>query len=145
MSVTIEHGSWDALRDSCTQIRFRVFVEEQQVPVEEELDERDAECLHFLLRVDGVPAGTARLLPDGHIGRVALLAPYRGTGLGRTLMQAVIDEARRRGHTTLALAAQTHAIDFYARLGFVVHGPEFLDAGIPHRDMTLSLPRQGAR
>ncbi|WP_106478626.1 GNAT family N-acetyltransferase [Phytohalomonas tamaricis] len=138
MSVAIESGDWATLGEDCTAIRYSVFIEEQQVPVEEELDARDGDCLHFLLRVDGEPVGTARLLPDGHIGRVAILAAYRGKGLGRELMQTIIEKARDRGHDSVALAAQTHALDFYARLGFIAHGPEFLDAGIPHRDMTLN-------
>ena len=131
-------------------IRFRVFVEEQQVPIEEEVDafddrpggERD-DVVQVLVRLDGAPAATARLLlaqeGDGypHIGRVAVLAEHRGTGLGRVVMEALHDEARRRGERGITLSAQLHALPFYERLGYVAHGPVYLDAGIEHREMDL--------
>ena len=130
-------------------IRFSVFVEEQQVPIEEEVDafddrpgERD-DVVQVLVRLDGSPAATARLLlaheGDGypHIGRVAVLAEHRGTGLGRVVMEALHAEARRRGERGITLSAQLHALPFYERLGYVAHGPVYLDAGIEHREMDL--------
>ena len=83
--------------------------------------------------------GTARLLPDGHIGRVAVLDSARGAGIGYQLMEAAIQAAREAGHTHVALSAQLHALAFYQRLGFVAHGGTFMDAGIPHREMLLTL------
>ncbi|MDW5376975.1 GNAT family N-acetyltransferase [Halomonas sp. HP20-15] len=140
-SLSIEQGDWRRLGEQAGEIRRRVFIDEQAVPQEEEWDGRDDECLHFLVRLDGDPVGTARLLPDGHIGRVAVLAAGRGRGIGLALMQAAIEAARERGHAHAELAAQTHALAFYRRLGFEAYGAEFMDAGIPHRNMRLDLTR----
>ncbi|MGE3960953.1 MAG: GNAT family N-acetyltransferase [Dehalococcoidia bacterium] len=129
-------------------IRLRVFVEEQHVPIEEEVDAFDErpgardDVVQVLVRVDGQPAATARLLlghHEGypHVGRVAVLAEHRGTGLGRVVMEALHQEARRRGERGITLSAQLHAIPFYERLGYVARGPVYLDAGIEHRDMDL--------
>ncbi len=135
----ITAGSWEALGVAASEIRRRVFIDEQRVPQDEEWDGLDPECQHFLAMLDGQPVGTARLLPDGHIGRVAVLFEARGAGMGERLMQAAIEAARQANHAQVALSAQVHALAFYERLGFVAHGDEFLDAGIPHREMTLSL------
>ncbi|MBA2780127.1 GNAT family N-acetyltransferase [Billgrantia kenyensis] len=135
----IREGSWAELGAQSGEIRRVVFIEEQRVPLEEEWDGRDEPCRHFLALSRGKPLGTARLLPDGHIGRVAVLQEARGLGIGKALMQAAIAAAQRQGHPHVELAAQTHALDFYQRLGFSAFGPEFLDAGIPHRNMRLSL------
>ncbi len=137
-SVAIQEGDWDSLGDIASDIRRVVFIDEQQVPQEEEWDGRDPACRHFLATLDGKPVGTARLLPDGHIGRVAVLADVRGAGVGGLLMNAAVAAAQRLGHRQVALSAQLHALAFYERLGFVAHGDEFMDAGIPHREMTLS-------
>lgn len=138
-SLRIEQGDWRRLGEQASEIRRRVFIEEQAVPQAEEWDGRDDECLHFLAWLDGRPVGTARLLPDGHIGRVAVLAAGRGRGIGLALMRAAIEAARERGHAHAELAAQTHALAFYRRLGFEAYGGEFLDAGIAHRNMRLDL------
>jgi len=87
--------------------------------------------------VDGEPAGTARLLPDGHIGRVAIRRQWRGKGLGDHLMRRIMAHAREQGMGILALSAQTHALDFYTRLGFRVCSNEYMEAGIPHHAMIL--------
>lgn len=135
----IELGEWDTLRAAASEIREQVFVREQHVPMEMELDQWDAVSLHALARrADGSVVGTARLLPDGHIGRMAVLAEARGHGAGSQLLLALLQAARVRGHTSVLLNAQTHAVPFYARFGFVVEGVEFDDAGIPHRVMRLS-------
>ncbi|MFP4136882.1 MAG: GNAT family N-acetyltransferase [Halomonas sp.] len=138
-TLEIREGSWAALGSEATEIRRVVFIEEQGVSREEEWDGRDGDCHHFLALLEGRPVGTARLLPDAHIGRVAVLAEARGHGIGAALMRAAIEAARRHGHPAVALASQTQALPFYSRLGFEAHGPEFLDAGIPHRNMRLSL------
>ena len=122
--------------NACYDIRKAVFVAEQAVPLELELDEYDDIAVHFLLRdAHQTPLATARLL-DKHgrakIGRVAVVKDARGQGLGLTLMQFVMDEAKRRGFTEAVLDSQTYAIPFYERLGFVAEGEEFDDAGIPH-------------
>lgn len=135
----ISTGDWEMLSAAASEIRRRVFIDEQNVPQEEEWDGLDPECQHFLALLDGQPVGTARLLPDAHIGRVAVLKDARGTGIGVLLMQTAIEAARHAGHPQVALSAQVHALAFYERLGFVAHGEVFLDAGIPHREMALSL------
>lgn len=137
--VTLQQGSWDELGAIAGEIRRLVFIEEQAVPVEEEWDGLDPDCLHILAWHGSKALGTARLLPDGHIGRVAVLAEARGLGIGVALMQATIEAARSHGHAHVELAAQTHALPFYERLGFVAFGDEFIDAGIPHRNMRLPL------
>ncbi|HSP32434.1 MAG TPA: GNAT family N-acetyltransferase [Halomonas sp.] len=140
MSIArISIGDWETLGTAASDIRRRVFIDEQNVPQEEEWDGLDSECQHFIAMLDDQPVGTARLLPDAHIGRVAVLKGARGTGIGVLLMRAAIEAARHAGHSQVALSSQVHALAFYERLGFVAHGDEFLDAGIPHREMTLSL------
>jgi predicted GNAT family N-acyltransferase len=132
---------WETACDDLRSIRHTVFVEEQGVPVEEERDEHDADSAHFLARdASGHPIGTARLLDSGRIGRVAVVQEWRGRGLGRSLMEAVIAEARRCGMTRPHLHAQVQTIPFYESLGFVVCGEEFEEAGILHREMELSSP-----
>lgn len=129
-------GSWDALGAEAGRIRLEVFVEEQRVPLEEELDARDAQCLHAIAYdADGQAMGTGRLLPDGHIGRMAVRKAWRGQGVGSHLLSALMEAARRRGDPEVVLDAQLHARAFYARHGFVEEGGTFMDAGIPHRVM----------
>jgi predicted GNAT family N-acyltransferase len=131
-------------------IRRRVFIEEQSVPEEEEIDQHDADpasvtsAVHVLVYRDGTAIGTGRLLlphdrEGAHIGRVAVLREHRTTGVGRAVMQALHGLAMERGLTGLTLAAQLHAIGFYERLGYVAHGDVFLDAGIEHRWMDVRL------
>lgn len=129
-------GSWAVCAEDATMVRHEVFVVEQKVPLEEEMDERDAVCIHAVVYApDGLPAGTGRLLPDGHIGRMAVRKPHRGKGLGSLLLTGLVDEARRCGHLQVELAAQVHAMGFYAAHGFIAEGPVFLDAGIDHINM----------
>lgn len=133
--VEIRVAPWcstNALRD----IRHQVFIDEQQVPPELEWDAEDAHATHFLLIVEQHPVGTARLLADGHIGRVALLPAARGKGLGQQLMRAVIAHAQQQGMTRLMLSAQTHALGFYRQLGFVTCSDVYPEAGIPHQNMS---------
>ena len=127
---------------TCLNIRRVVFTEEQGVSVEDDVDGRDDEALHLLAVKNGVPVGTARMLlsgTTGKIGRVAVLKSERGTGLGKALIEAACDLLKKRGLETAKLGAQTHAIGFYEALGFVARGPEFDDAGIPHREMVRDL------
>lgn len=114
-------------------IRRTVFIDEQGVPEALEWDEHDAAALHQLaLAGDGAPIGCARLLPDGHIGRMAVLPAWRKQGVGQALLAAAMGAAQARGHATLRLSAQTQAAGFYARAGFVAVGDEYEEAGIPH-------------
>ncbi|MEO0918827.1 MAG: GNAT family N-acetyltransferase [Pseudomonadota bacterium] len=124
------------------EIRRIVFIEGQNVPEEEERDGKDADAIHLIALEDGKPVGTARLLikgATGKIGRVAVLAEMRGKGLGKAIMDVALEELRKEGIAKAKLSAQTHALEFYEALGFVAEGPEFLDAGILHRDMTRAL------
>ncbi|GAA4905843.1 GNAT family N-acetyltransferase [Streptomonospora salina] len=123
-------------------IRGAVFVAEQQVPVAEEWDSRDLGADHLLARIDGVPAGTGRLVVEGGrgvLGRLAVLPEARGTGTGAALVGAVEERARKLGSVEMELHAQTRALGLYERLGYTARGEEFLDAGIRHRDMRRRL------
>jgi ElaA protein len=127
---------------TCWALRRSVFIEEQAVPEELEVDGLDGEALHVLATLDDRPVGTARVLlkgDTGKIGRVCVLRDERGQGIGAALIRAAVEELRRRGLRTARLGSQTHAIPFYEGLGFLAEGPIYDDAGIPHRDMTLAL------
>jgi ElaA protein len=127
---------------TCRTLRRIVFIEEQGVSEADEVDDKDDTAIHLLATENGTPVGSARLLiagDTGKIGRVCVLKSHRGTGLGAALVRAAISELRGHGLTTAKLGAQTHAIGFYQRLGFTATGSEYMDAGIPHRDMVLSL------
>lgn len=139
-AFTVRDADWDRDRAALAQVRRVVFLEEQGVPPALEWDEWDVRSRHFLaLDATGQPIGTARLLPDGHIGRMAVLRPWRRRGVGSALLCHVLNAARSAGFTQVELAAQTHALGFYQRLGFVAYGPDFMDAGIPHCNMRLAL------
>jgi predicted GNAT family N-acyltransferase len=134
--ITMRFGDWDTLRNDAQSIRFEVFVHEQNVPAEIELDEMDPLSLHAVAYDGaGVPVGTGRLLPDGHIGRMAVRKLARGTGIGGALLQALMEKARARGDVRVVLSAQTHAAPFYAAHGFALKGEEFFEAGIAHVEM----------
>ena len=138
--LRIELGDWETMRPWAAPIRFAVFVDEQKVPADLEVDDWDPQCVHAVAFDEHDSAiGTGRLLPDGHIGRMAVTAIARGNGVGSTLLQHLMDEARRRGHSVAVLSAQKHAIPFYQRHGFEVMGAEYLDCGIPHVDMRRAL------
>ncbi|WP_189187738.1 GNAT family N-acetyltransferase [Streptomyces albiflavescens] len=140
-------------REACFAVRKEVFVGEQGVPEDIEYDAYDAGALHVLaVREDGVPLGTGRLLYGeaaaaktdgdptvGSLGRLAVTREARGLGVGAALVRAIEDAARARGLAAVDLHAQTHALGFYERLGYVAYGEEFPDAGIPHRAMQRSL------
>jgi len=141
VDVHVTEVPWATHGDRLRRVRELVFIEEQSVPRDEEWDGLDERAIHFLaLNAAGQPLGCARLLPTGQIGRMAVLKPARGTGLGLRLLEAAIDTAGRQGHRRVFLHAQTHAIGFYRKAGFLPHGAEFMEAGIPHVEMTLELP-----
>ncbi|MBW5250641.1 GNAT family N-acetyltransferase [Streptomyces sp. P01-B04] len=134
---------------ACFRIRKDVFVGEQNVPEEIEYDAYDADAVHVIaVAADGAALGTGRLLHGpavaaktggdpavGSLGRLAVTKEARGLGVGAALVRAIEDAAREIGLTAVDLHAQTHALGFYERLGYVAYGPEFPDAGIPHRAM----------
>lgn len=140
MTPIIRSVDWNRHRDELLAIRFAVFVDEQGVPVELEHDDQDAHARHLLASTpEGVPIATARLLPDGHIGRMAVLRAWRGRGIGTAVLRALLRHAEAQGHTSVFLHAQCTAEAFYTRLGFVAEGAVFKDAGIDHRTMRLPL------
>ena len=132
----VEVRGWDEAEACVMPVRTEVFVVEQGVPAEIERDAFDAVCRHAIARdAGGRVVATGRLLPDGHIGRIAVLRTARGAGVGGAVLQALIAEAARRGLPEVALNAQTHALAFYLRHGFEAVGEVFMEAGIPHRAM----------
>ncbi len=140
-AYSVRITSWETAREEACRIRFAVFVEEQRVPPEIELDEWD-ETSHHAIAVEatGQAIATGRLLPDGHIGRMAVVRPWRGRGVGAAMLEALVSHARERGLTRLVLNAQTQARGFYARFGFAQVGEEFMEAGIPHIVMERRFP-----
>jgi predicted GNAT family N-acyltransferase len=141
-SFSVRLCAWDEARRDARRIRELVFVHEQGVPLELEWDEQDPCCDHVLAyAADGLAVGTGRLLPDGHIGRMAVLQQCRGKGVGALLLQALVEQARSSGHATVRLNAQTQAAGFYRHFDFEVYGPEFIEAGIAHVAMRRDLKR----
>ena len=128
---------------TCRALRRTVFIEEQSVPEADEIDDLDDVAIHLLATDQGTPIGSARLLTSGDtgkIGRVCVLVPHRGRGIGADLIRAAVAQfAAMPQITRVKLGAQTHALDFYTRLGFTAYGPVYMDAGIEHRDMILTL------
>jgi predicted GNAT family N-acyltransferase len=146
LPFTIRVLDWDDAAPLARPVREEVFVLEQRVPLELEWDDDDPRCRHAVAAdTAGAAIGTARLLPGGRIGRMAVRKPWRRRGVGAALMRALLDEARRAGMTTITLHAQTHAAAFYRRFGFSVRGGQFLEAGIAHVEMTLELPAAAPR
>lgn len=130
--------TWRDAHAALAGVRRAVFIDEQRVPEALEWDGHDADAVHVLASsADGTPIGTGRLLPDGRIGRMAVLAPWRARGVGNAILIELLAAARERGCVELKLHAQTHALAFYARHGFAAVGGEFLEAGIPHREMVM--------
>ncbi len=124
------------------RVRTLVFVEEQKVPSEEEIDQYEEESIHFLLVDNGesVGAGRFRVLDQkGKIERICVLSSLRGKGAGRVMMRAIESYAQSQMIPTLKLNAQTQAIPFYEKLGYAIVSEEFLDAGIPHKTMEKSI------
>jgi glucose-6-phosphate 1-epimerase len=138
-SVPVEVCSWAEGERVLSQLRRTVFIEEQQVPEEQEWDGEDVHALHFLATVENKPVGCARLLPDGHIGRMAVLKEWRGHGAGRRLMKVILMEAEKLKLGHLFLNAQSRAVGFYTKFGFNQVGAEFSDAHIPHVRMERTL------
>lgn len=131
--------SWERARQLASPIRFQVFVREQRVPAEIELDDMDAPSLHAIAFENEKAIGTGRLLPNGHIGRMAILKEWRRRGIGAAILKALIDAAERRGDREIALSAQLHAVEFYRTHGFEPVGDVYEEAGIPHQAMVRAL------
>lgn len=139
-AFTLFETTWTSDAERLSMVRRAVFIEEQGVPASLEWDVDDVGSVHWLAcAMDGTPIGCARLLPDGHLGRMAVLPAWRGHGVGRALLDAAIRAAQNRGLRQLVLSAQTHAAAFYERAGFKAMGAVYEEAGIPHVAMTRAL------
>ena len=134
---TIRAGRWDELQNDAKLIREQVFIQEQQIAVEDEWDAEDAVSVHFVVYDQDQPIATARLLQNNSVGRVAVLKSHRGVGIGKLLMQQIIQQAKHEQRKFLKLSSQVYAMQFYTGLGFKVEGEQYLDCGIPHIDMRL--------
>ncbi len=142
--IDVRVGGWTELGRDAQAIRTAVFVDEQRVPAAMEWDEADATCVHALARNRlGLALATGRLLEHApgvaRIGRMAVVRTLRGSGVGRAVLDALVEAARERGCREVVLHAQTSAAGFYSRAGFVARGPEFEEAGIAHIEMTRML------
>ena len=142
----LRFADWDSEHGVLSQIRFAVFVREQGVPPELELDAMDADptqILHVVAaNAQGEAVGTARMAleqPIPRIGRMAVLKAWRGKGIGQEMLEFLCAEAKRRGYQVVRLNAQTHATPFYYKQGFLSFGAEFVEAGIPHLEMRRGL------
>lgn len=141
MSIIVKEVEYRHRQEEIQQIRTEVFVIEQSVPEELEYDDRDELC-HHVLALDGdnpVATGRIDLDHDGKIGRVAVLADQRGSGVGEQVMHALYRIARRAGLAQVRLNAQHSALPFYQALGYQSYGETFMEAGIPHQAMRLPI------
>jgi predicted GNAT family N-acyltransferase len=139
MTLQIRMGTWAEMQHDAKPIRTQVFIQEQQIAEADEWDAQDAVSQHFVVYDSEQAIATARLLPNHSVGRVAVVASQRGQGIGQLLMLEIIQQAQKQQRPLLQLSSQVHAIAFYQNLGFHVCGQEYLDCGIPHIDMQLSL------
>jgi predicted GNAT family N-acyltransferase len=140
---TLEIADWanPADRDACRAVRDQVFVAEQNVPPEEEVDEFDAAARHVLARDgSGAPIATGRLTATAMIGRMAVLKEWRGRQVGAAILATLLDTARSHGYPTVELHAQSSALAFYEKFGFARYGDEFEECGIKHWHMRMELP-----
>ncbi len=136
MGINVKLGDWREQQSQAYAIRKDVFVLEQKVPDELEWDDMDQHSIHAIAYDDnGVAVGTGRLLPDGRIGRMAVLASARGLGVGAHLLETLMQAARQRGDRRLVLSAQVQAEGFYGKFGFTRCGDIYTEADIPHIEM----------
>ncbi len=143
---TLRTASWETDREALSAVRVPVFVEEQAVPADQEWDAADETAFHLLAEDrEGHPIGTARLLPNGQIGRMAVVRPWRHRGIGGTLLSRLLEYAAEQTYPPLFLNAQIQAMPFYARHGFQALGETFMEAGIPHQQMLLAVDPWGPK
>jgi len=142
VSPTVRPARDASEREEALALRHAVFCVEQDVPLDEELDGRDAEALQLVALESGAVLGTCRLLLEGEravLGRMAVAAPARGRGIGAALLEAADAAARAAGARHVVLAAQLAARGLYERYGYAASGASFLDAGIEHVRMEKPL------
>jgi len=136
----IEPATYTVDFDDVRYVRMAVFVFEQQIAPEEEFDELDQQCHHVIARDEqGQPIGTGRLTAEGQIGRLAVLKEWRGQGIGRSLVCVLLEKAQNLGLSMVKVNAQKQALSFYRQFGFDPEGEVFMEAGIPHQTMRLTL------
>lgn len=139
-SFTIRIANWQDDNHLLRLVRETVFIKEQQIPIELEWDEFDDDSLHVLATDRcGTPIGTARVLADGHIGRMAVLKEWRGKGVGSAMLNRLLEEIKKQHIDQATLNAQTEAVSFYKKFGFQSAGDVFIEAGIPHIKMVRKL------
>ena len=136
----VRAANWKLDESAIALVRRTVFIDEQGVPEALEWEAEDVQCHWFVaVAADQGVIGIVRLTHAGRIGRMAVMPAWRRRGVGRALLAAALTKARELGFAQVHLSAQIHAIGFYARHGFIAQGPEYLDAGIPHRSMSLEI------
>jgi predicted GNAT family N-acyltransferase len=139
--ITIAIVNWLEKQTEITSIRRAVFVEEQNVPESIDFDGSDTDYIHVLAtNKNGLPVGTARINRKGRIGRMAVLKDYRRQGIGRKMIQMLIDYGRKNSIKDFHVSSQVTAVGFYEKMGFEPFGEEFLEAGIKHINMKLKKP-----
>lgn len=129
----------EAHQEPIKEIRTAVFTIGQGIDGSLDLDGRDPEAIHVLVRSGGMYVGTGRMLGDGHIGRLSVLEEYRGKGFGAEIVSTLVEEAKRLGMQRVFLGAQMHAVGFYRKLDFREYGQPFMEAGIEHIHMERNL------
>jgi len=137
--INIRVANWADDKTELAKIRRTVFIDEQKVPEELEWDKDDLRSTHFLVTINDTAVATARLKPDGQIGRMAVLSEYRHQGIGQKLLQYVLQNAASQNMKALYLHAQVDAVPFYEKQDFSAHGEIFYEAGIPHRAMSKNI------
>ena len=139
-AFTVSLISWRDGEPLLKSVRQAVFVEEQGIPEDLEWDGRDESCRHALaLSLDGQAIGCGRIKADGHIGRIAVLPEWRNRKVGTAIVEALLSHARTQGYPSVDVDAQVQAVPFYRIFGFDEEGETFMDAGLPHIKMRLSL------
>ena len=140
MNFTISTVTWHDAEPLLRSVREAVFIREQGVPAELEWDGLDADSHHVLaLSNSGQAIGCGRILPNAHIGRVAVIPEWRGKNVGTAILEGLLAFAGSKGYSEVVLDAQVQALPFYQHFGFVVEGDDFMDANIPHRKVRLKL------
>jgi predicted GNAT family N-acyltransferase len=138
-NITIKQVSWQQAEAHLRQVRTIVFIQEQSVTPEFEWDEIDSTAVHLLAIHKEEAIGCLRIIHHEKIGRMAVLKPWRGIGVGNRLLKEAIEICRQQGRKQIVLSAQTHAIHFYQQAGFEITSGEYTDVHIPHVDMRLTL------
>ncbi len=140
MQYSLISTNWHDNKEKLSDVRRKVFIEEQHVPEDLEWDDFDETSYHVLaIDQQNTPIGSGRLKPDGQIGRMAVMPDWRNKGIGTAILINILEHAKQSGFQDLYLHAQISAIHFYQRHGFKVISEEFMDAGIPHKTMTITL------